>query len=425
MSQPLSDPTTALSEFLTPLDVQVVGVAVSGGSDSLALLHLVHEWATSCSVQVVAATVDHGLRPEAAEEAAKVAAICAGLSIDHSTLHWRDHPGGGNLQDAARAARYRLLADWAGEQGVDVMLLGHTQDDLAETFVMRLGRRAGVDGLAAMAPLFKRNGQTFARPLLPVSRAALRALLTTRGVAWVEDPSNDDLSYDRVRIRKALGVLAGAGITPADLAEVSHNMSRVRDALDAQVRALADATVTLDRGDVLISLPPLQTAPAEITRRLFVTALQWVSGAPYSARRAPVHAMLQGLFQGQGGTLQGCLVTVAKGQCRVTREFAAVRDLRVKGPVWDNRWRLNGPWQDGDALRALGEDGIAALPGWRESGQPRASLLASPSVWRGDTLVAAPLAHYNASWDAELLPERAVFLPERAPMGIIALNMPN
>ncbi|MEZ5715745.1 MAG: tRNA lysidine(34) synthetase TilS [Paracoccaceae bacterium] len=174
-----------------------VAVAVSGGGDSMALLLLIEHWAREHGAKLSAVTVDHGLRPEAAGEAAMVAAFCAGRGIPHDTLKWSGWDGKGNLQAAARAARYRLIADWARAKGVETVCLGHTRDDQAETFLMRLARKAGSDGLRGMDRDFEREGLRWARPVLGIGRADLRAFLERRGVAWVEDPSNQDEGFDR------------------------------------------------------------------------------------------------------------------------------------------------------------------------------------------------------------------------------------
>ena len=199
-----ADSLDSLKRHFHPGVPGVIGVAVSGGSDSLALLHLLHDWQSAGGPAVRAATVDHGLRAGAAAEAAEVARICAGLGVAHKTLAWRDWDGAGNLPDRARRARYALLAEWARGHGIADIAVGHTEDDLAETFVMRLARGAGVDGLAAMRDRWREAGVTFHRPLLALRRDHLRDLLRARGVAWVEDPTNSDAGYERVRTRAAL-----------------------------------------------------------------------------------------------------------------------------------------------------------------------------------------------------------------------------
>ena len=170
-----------------------IGVAVSGGSDSMALLVLADAFAKKHGFSIQAATVDHGLRAEAGEEAAKVASFCAERAIGHTTLHWSDWDGSGNVQSEARQARYGLLTQWAVSQKINVVLLGHTMDDQAETFLMGLARGSGVDGLSGM-PVLK--DRLFRRPLLEIKRTDLRRMLEEQDIGWSDDPSNDDTRYD-------------------------------------------------------------------------------------------------------------------------------------------------------------------------------------------------------------------------------------
>ncbi|MCP9482749.1 tRNA lysidine(34) synthetase TilS [Shimia sp. CNT1-13L.2] len=408
-------PSEALTAFLRDFGGKRLGVAVSGGSDSLGLLHLVHDWGNTHGRTVFAATVDHGLRDEAAAEAARVGEICAGRGVAHRVLDWRDWNQSGNLQAEARAARYRLLADWARELELDAVLLGHTQDDLAENLLIRLSRRAGVDGLSAMASRFERDGQVFARPLLGVSREALREDLRSRGIEWLDDPSNENAAFDRVKARQALAVLAPLGIDTDALADVSRNLSDAREALEWQVNVLAAQAVTQDRGDLVVEVSSLQSAPIELRRRLLVAAVRWVSGADYAPRRASLGQVMAKIEAGEGTTLSGCLMTVAKGHLRVTREYAAVAKSVAAGEVWDGRWQLDGPWQDGMEIRALGEEGLRQIDDWRAANMPRTSLLSTPSVWMGETLVASPILGFGVGWTANILAERADFPLGKAP----------
>ncbi|MGB7244318.1 MAG: tRNA lysidine(34) synthetase TilS, partial [Sulfitobacter sp.] len=142
-----------------------LGVAVSGGGDSVALLCLLQQFCAAQDIRLFAVTVDHGLRAEAAAEARTVAGLCATLDVPHDILQWTDWNGVGNLQSRARDARYRLMSDWARNREISMIALGHTADDQAETFLLRLARRAGVDGLSAMANRVEHHGMIFCRPL--------------------------------------------------------------------------------------------------------------------------------------------------------------------------------------------------------------------------------------------------------------------
>ncbi len=376
-----------------------LGVAVSGGSDSLALLHLLDDWGR---VPLAAVTVDHGLRPESAGEAAHVAAICERLDIPHDVLTWQGWDGKGNLQDQARRTRYSMIADWARERGLDGVALGHTMDDQAETVLMRLAREAGVDGLSGMAPRVMRHGALFCRPLLGARREELREVLRDRRVAWADDPSNVDEEFERVRVRKALAALEPLGIGVARIAASASHLLDARNAL-AQVAAdFARDKVKSAAGDLIFDRTLLNRQPSEIRRRLLVGALKWVASAEYPPRRDALEDLDEAIARGENATLHGCRIMVSDFTLRITREAKAVEDLA--GPTdapWDTRWRLDGPHAPGLEVRALGE-AVKACPDWRATRLPRATLLASPAIWKGESLVAAPVAGLPNGWSAEV-----------------------
>ena len=388
----------------------ILGVAVSGGGDSLALLHLLHDWRSAGGPDLRVATVDHGLRQDAAFEAAGVARICAGLSVAHDTLDWRGWDGAGNLPDRARRARYALLADWAQVHGIADVALGHTEDDLAETFVMRLARGAGVDGLAAMRDRWRRGPVTFHRPLLAVSRAELRDLLRGRRVDWVEDPTNSDTAFERARVRDGLAALAAAGLDAPALARTARRLAGARTALDHAARQAARDSLRIEAGDVLIARDGLNALPDEVARRLLQATLCWINGPEYPPRGPAMTRFLKAARAGEAMTLQGCLLHAGATWARIGREYKAVADLRVPAcQVWDGRWRITGPALEGAEIAALGPAGLKECPDWRESGLAHASALASPALWRDRKLVAAPLVGYGNDHDLCLVRDEAFF----------------
>ncbi len=380
-----------------------IGVAVSGGGDSMALLHLYARLARDDGLEVAAVTVDHGLRSDAAAEAAHVARFCKAAGISHDTLRWEGWDGKGNLMAAARDARYRLIADWAHARGIGAVVLGHTADDQAENFLIRLARKSGPDGLAGMDVRFERHGITWARPLWQQSRDDLRDYLRRHGVAWIDDPTNEDDTYERSRVRKALVKLEALGITADVLKSVGVTMRATKDALDYYARIEAAKYIRQEHGDLVLHLAQTDALPMEMRRRLWRAMLPWVSGASYPPRSRALFETIHGLSAEGNTTVGGCLITRKGEMWRVTREYNAVADLI--GPttaIWDNRWQLSGPHADDLEVRALG-DGIADCPGWRDTGLPRASLLATPAVWRGDTLIAAPIAGLSNGWTAQIV----------------------
>ncbi len=375
-----------------------VVLAVSGGGDSMACLDLFGQAAREADCPLAAVTVDHGLRPEARAEVAFVAETARAGGIEHAVLAW-SWDGRGNLQAAARAARYRLIGDWARATGIGHVILAHTLDDVAETLLLRLPRSPGVDGLAEMPRRFRRDGVGWLRPFLDVSRADLRRHLAARGLAWAEDPSNEDPRFDRARARRVLDALAPLGVERPALAAVSRHLAEARAALAHYSSAEAARRVVEDRGDLLLTLPT-DDLPAEIGRQLLRAALRWVSGGA-APRQAALETMVAGLAgDGATTTLAGCRISRDGPRLRIAREYASVRERRSgPGELWDGRWRLDGPSRDDLHVSALGP-AVSRCPRWRETGLPRSSLMATPALWAGEDLFAAPLAGAPSGWTA-------------------------
>ena len=180
-----------------PPHIDALAVGVSGGGDSLALMHLLADWAKARKLKApVVLTVDHGLRKTSAKDARQVAAWAKAAGLPVHVLTWRGAKPKSGIEAAAREARYRLMGDWLRSTSISSLYVGHTLDDQAETFLLRLARGSGLDGLCAMRRLAPWPVAGFcelsvARPLLGVTRAELRAYLKARGQAWLDDPMNE------------------------------------------------------------------------------------------------------------------------------------------------------------------------------------------------------------------------------------------
>jgi len=274
-----------------------IGIAVSGGPDSLALLLLA---AAARPGDIEAATVDHGLRPESADEAAMVASLCAKLNLPHQVLvaDWSELPTA-NIQAEARAMRYRLLNDWAIERGLPAIATAHHADDQAETLLMRLVRGAGVGGLGgtrARRPLSEEV--MLIRPLLRWRKAELAGLIADAGIEAVDDPANIDPRHDRSRIRQFLRDADWAD--PARLAASALALRDADEALDWALAPLISSRIRRD-GDTL-SIEPFDL-PRELRRRLLLTAFAEL-GAP-QPRGPDLMRALDALEAGQTVTLSG------------------------------------------------------------------------------------------------------------------------
>ncbi|MCV3272890.1 tRNA lysidine(34) synthetase TilS [Roseobacter sinensis] len=393
-----------MAQHLLPHPPAALGVAVSGGGDSVALLHLLNDVAQMHGILLHAITVDHGLRPEAKHEADTVSALCQTMRVPHTIVRWSGWDRQGNLQKEARDARYRLIADWARDHDISTVALGHTLDDQAETVLMRLARGAGVDGLSAMAPRRLANGVTWIRPLLDFTRAELREDLRGRGATWIEDPSNQDTRFDRIRAREALEALGPLGLDARALGQVAFNMARARDALNWQAFLEARRIARVDAGAVRIDWRSYRTLPDETARRILLSAIGWISGSGYAPRRRPVLGLIEALKQGTGGTVDGCQAWRDRDTLWVFREYQPVRALKCRVDArWDDRWVLKGGLPDEQLhLGALGDAGLAQLRDWRTAGLPRDVLRVTPAVWRDQELVAAPMAGHRNGWHASI-----------------------
>ena len=377
----------------------------------MALLDGANAWAHGMGIALHVVTVDHGLRAGAAAEAALVSDACAARDVPHDVLRLKMEDGPG-LQARARAARYDAIRGWA-EGRVGPVLLGHTADDVAETLLMRLQRGVGLDGLARMPDWWTdASGQEWARPLLRLSREDLRGHLRAKGIAWAEDPSNDDPRFERVRVRRQMAVL---GLSAPKLARSAEALADAAQSIDERTHALARDVVRQDGPDLVIGGPAFEFArfqEQEQVRRLFAASIAWIGGA--RPRGAEMDRLTRSCDASEKArwTLGGCLILRTGGggdprpmRWRVTRELAACGPPVPWDETWDGRWTLSpprgarGPFrQAGHLVSALGDD----LPaGRRCGGLPRESLRSSPAVRdRDGRLVAAPFAALGADWTA-------------------------
>lgn len=292
-----------LERFRADLDAlsapaQRLGIAVSGGPDSLALLLLA---AAARSGAIEAATVDHGLRPESGAEAEMVAAVCARLGVPHVILSadWTEPPASA-IQARARDLRYRLLAAWLAQRSLNALTTAHHADDQAETIVMRLNRGSGVRGLAGMRSAATVPGSELPllRPLLGWRRSELEAICADAGLEPAADPSNQDEHYERVRVRKALA--DGRLLDVEGVARSARNLGEADAALDWMAAGLGAIRVT-DDGDGLRIDPA--GLPREILRRLLRMAFARFH-AP-EPRGPELERALDALLQGGAATLGG------------------------------------------------------------------------------------------------------------------------
>ena len=383
-----------------------IGLAVSGGGDSLAMLYLMADWAKNSGCEIEVATVDHQLREGSLNEAKDVADQCAKLNLNHHILTWTDWDGQGNLQEQARHARQKLLSNWAMVRKLDAVCLGHTSDDVAETFLMRLSRGSGLAGLSAMAKKFRRYETDFYRPLLTFSRASLRAYLKARDITWIDDPSNDDQQFDRVKIRKALPLLEDMGISTTTLSETATRLASSRATLEkVALEHAKQACIVQKIGAVKVDLKAFRAAAStEVQTNLIAKILIWIAELDYPPRRDALELLLEAIDKKEQRTLAGCIIHVGADHFEIAREPNAMPAMPIGNENYDNRWKIEGANNKGGLeIRPLGQKGMSLCKTSRPEGYSKAALMASPSIWDKTDLIAAPFAGKANGWSCHLI----------------------
>lgn len=283
----------------------VVAVAVSGGRDSLALALLAQEWAIARGGRIVGLIVDHALRPESAAEAAATGALIRRHGCDVEILRWSEAKPRSGLQEAARAARYRLLRRACRRRRILHLLVAHHADDQAETVAMRAARQSGLDGLAGMSAAVELPEVRLLRPLLVVSRSRLTSTLLARGVTWLDDPSNSDPRFERARLR--------AGHRPTAPAADTGRSAREEGLAAASVEALEMSPA----GDIAIDRSAFVRLGRDQQARLLSRVVQAVGGGDHPPRRDRLERAASRLCGPVAGGKSGSAQDFTLSACRL------------------------------------------------------------------------------------------------------------
>lgn len=426
---PIDDETfAALMAPLGPFEqAPLLAVGVSGGADSLAIALLAARWAEARGGRAVALTVDHRLRPESAAEAAEAGAILNRWGIEQQILPWLSEKPSSGVQEAARAARYRLMEAWCAQADVLHLLLAHHREDQAETLLLRLGQGSGAFGLAGMAAVTEREQVRVLRPLLSVASSRLRATVARSGERWLHDPSNDSAAFGRVRMRRLAPALAAEGLSAEVLATTARRLSRARVATETALAGLLAAAVSLrPEGYARIDSARFLAAPAELRLRLLAAVTACVGGREWPPRMERVERMdgRMRAAESRQRTLGGCLIRPIKSGWLVCREPDAPERIPLaagEDALWDGRFFVTmaagakGPVEIGP----LGIEGrrrlAAGLPS-AASALPSTVLASLPALRDGSGNLSLPhFSGWRESLDsAGFPPATAEFRPARA-----------
>jgi tRNA(Ile)-lysidine synthase len=384
-----------------------IAVAVSGGCDSLALLDCIDRWRRHQPKppSVLVLTVDHGLRQSSAADARRVVAAARKRRLKAEILRWTGEKPKGDIEAAARAARYRLLLGAARAAKASHLLLAHQRDDQAETLLLRLARGSGVFGLAAMRKEIDAGGVTILRPFLDIERARLQETIAVAGLEPAEDAMNSDPRYARARLRRIMPLLSADGIDAAGLAATAGRLASAAEAIDeAATRVIERVVVPDEIAAATIDADVFLAIPAEIRLRALVRILIAVGGEDYPPRFERLQALdaemaRRGRFK---RTLGGAVIEGRQGRVLVYREVGRTGLPRVTvkagfSGIWDHRFRveIGKGAPSGLAVAALGEAGRREI-GARAGSATAGALAALPALWLKDSVFAVPTLAYRA-----------------------------
>ena len=294
-----------------------LAVAVSGGVDSVCLLH----WAVKIGLNVTALHVNHGLRDAADTETQYVVDLCKKLQIPYQVFYWTDDKPTTGLEAAARDVRYKFMTDWCLENNIDALMIAHQADDQIETFLMNLSRGSGVSGLSAMQPESYRNGVKIVRPLLGIFRSELIKYCDENDIKYFDDEMNEDESYTRVKIRKNRHLMSDKlGISDSRILLAIENLSRARDALDSNIDSLVQSVLYDDYA--LFSDSFLFDLPPDISLKFIGVLIQTIGGNNYQPRLNSLVFALSKLKSDCKFTLGHCTLRRFKNQILIVPEGA-------------------------------------------------------------------------------------------------------
>ncbi|MGL4825604.1 MAG: tRNA lysidine(34) synthetase TilS [Alphaproteobacteria bacterium] len=395
MSLPISllEFSEQLANFPFLLDERRVAVAVSGGSDSLALLVLLKAWSEAKAKSLVALIVDHRLRLQSSQEALQVLEWVEKLGIQGKILTWEGHKPLGGIQAKAREKRYELLATYCWKHGIQSLFLAHHQDDQLETFLLRQEKQSQPYGLACMSALSQRLGIRLFRPLLSFSKERLRATLKKEGMSWVEDPSNQEIRFSRVRMRHHLAAFSAE--QKQELLSEIQGFAIKRQTLEKQIAlCLQQGLQVFPQGYALLQLDVFKNFSPEVQSLVLKKILQACGGQKHFFKQQQMDLWIDKIWGGhlkQVRTLGGCCLVEREGFVWFYRELDLVQSPCLLSPeedgtisyIWDRRFYVELKTKTPLRLSCLGESAARAWGNETLSGLEKRALASLPSLRLG------------------------------------------
>lgn len=315
--------------FQALLQHNAIAVGVSGGPDSMALAYLLSRWSSEKKgPRIHIISVDHGLRPEAADEAELVGRVSAVWpKTEHFVLKWEGGKPGQRVQESAREARYTLMDAHCKAQDVCALMLAHHRDDQAETVLFRLAKGSGLDGLSGMRRMQQRGDLNLYRPLLDIPKDVILSFCAAKKIPFIDDPSNNKDQYARVRLRQSRAALEREGITSKRLAVTAKRLNRARNALEYySAQAFKDHASIKDSVRIVLNLKPLSDLPEETLLRVIMLGMEYLHPSDgYKPRTEKLEALVFDLLDQtymKPRTLGGVIFSRKDNELTLLREHA-------------------------------------------------------------------------------------------------------
>ena len=401
------------------IDDKPIALAVSGGPDSTAMMQIAALSKKLKNNNVTVIVVDHGLREESKNEANIVGQNAKLLGFKFKILKWDGVKPKTRIQEIARKTRYKLMTSWCKKKGIEKLFLAHHLDDQVETFLMRLGKGSGVDGLAVMNYVTEISSLKLVRPFLEIPKTRFIKILSITNLEWISDPSNFSSDYKRSRIRKILPILSKEGINSKQIGLVIKRMRSAKDALNTQTNILLKKYLSnVDNVAYFLNKELLKDVKEkEILLRVLEKIFMNISGSIYPPRRNKLENIISWILKNnniKAKTLTGVVVRKRKSELIFYREpddcykSVNIRPLTSRYSCWDDRFFLKANKSNDLQIRALGDVGIKILKEEkilkRQGFQnvPLSAWKTVPGVWSKKRLISVPTLGYCKQKDLKI-----------------------
>ena len=386
-----------------------IALAVSGGRDSMALMYLVYRWKAhlALNIEIEVLTVNHNLRKAAEDECGFVQKIAKNYGFKHKVLIWEHEHVETSIQEKARKARYQLMLDYVREENIDTILTAHTSDDNIETFIMRLAKGSGLDGLKSINVIRHADGIQIERPLLSLSRSLTTEILRSTGNEWLDDPTNEDERFERVKIRNNISSLSSLNISSGNLTKTIQRLTRAHESISFFTNLVSQELVELSElGHADVNFDKLRNYPKEIILRVLAKALTDINGGTVSL--SSLEAVFAELIKTERcKTLNGCQIIPQKNKYVIVRENRGISPAEIKineRISWDGRFDVHLKSCDNTniVIDQIGnaDDLRTMIDGTSFQSMPKYVLRTLPGGFIKDKLVLLPNTHniYNSGY---------------------------